>query len=114
MAKPWRLTRAAEASLLEIAAWTFETFGARQAAAYEEDLVMRCHDIASGAALSQDCRRILDPNLPEDLRFTRAGEHIVVFVEDARQVIIIDILHARSDLPRRLAALTPPKAERDH
>jgi plasmid stabilization system protein ParE len=113
MAKPWRLTRAAEAALLEIAAWTFETFGARQEEAYEEDLILRCREIASGAALSQDCRRILDPGLPENLRFTRAGQPIVVVVEDARQVIIIDILHARSDLPRRLAALTPAKPERD-
>jgi plasmid stabilization system protein ParE len=64
------LTRAAEASLLEIATWTFETFGPRQAAAYEEDLIARRKEIASGKALSQDCHRIIDPHLPEDLRFT--------------------------------------------
>lgn len=114
MAKPWRLTRAAEASLVEIAAWTFETFGPRQVAAYEEDLIACCKDIASGVALSQDCRRIIDPNLPENLRFTRLGQHFVVFVENAEQVIVIDFLHGRSDLPRRLAALTQPKVDRDH
>jgi plasmid stabilization system protein ParE len=114
MPKPWRLTRTAEASFLEIAAWTLETFGPKQAAAYEEDLIARCKEIASGTAPSQDCRRIIDPNLPEDLRFTRAGQHFVVFVEDAEQVIIVDFLHGRSDLPRRLAALTQPKPDRDH
>ena len=114
MPKPWRLTQAAEVSLFEIAAWTFETFGPKQAAAYEEDLIARCREIASGKALSQNCRRIIDPNLPEDLRFTRAGQHFVVFVEDAEQVIIIDFLHSRSDLPQRVAALTQPKLARDH
>src|SRR5690606_8109300 len=114
MPKPWRLTRQAETSLVEIARWTHETFGPRQAAAYEEDLIARCVMIAAGAAMSQDCRRLINPDLPEDLRFTRAGQHFVIFVEDADQVIIDDFLHGRSDLPRRLAALTGPKPDRDH
>lgn len=114
MPKPWRLTQQAEASLIEIARWTNETFGPRQAAAYEEDLIASCVAIAAGTAMSQDCRRLIDPDLPEDLRFARAGLHFVVFVEDPDQVIIIDFLHARSDLPRRLAALGEPKPDKDH
>lgn len=114
MSKPWRLTRQAEASLIDIANWTYQTFGPRQANAYEDDLIAACRDIAAGTAMSQDCRRIIDPNLPEDLRFARAGQHFVIFVEDPGQVIIIDFLHGRSDLPRRLAALTEPKPDRDH
>jgi len=114
MPKPWRLTRQAERSLIEIARWTHETFGPRQAAAYEDDLIAACRDIAAGTAVSQDCRRIIDPDLPEDLRFARTGQHFVIFVEDAEQVIIIDLLHGRSDLPRRLAAITEPKPDRDH
>ena len=105
MPRPWRLTRQAEASLVNIALWTIETFGPRQAAAYEEDLIGRCIEIEDGSAISQECRRLVDPELREDLRFTRAGRHFIVFVEDADQVTIVDFLHARSDLPRRLAAL---------
>ena len=105
MPRPWRLTRQAEAWLVNIALWTIETFGPRQAAAYEEDLIGRCIEIADGSAISQECRRLVDPELREDLRFTRAGGHFIVFVEDADQVTIVDFLHARSDLPRRLAAL---------
>ncbi|MCY4470312.1 MAG: type II toxin-antitoxin system RelE/ParE family toxin [Thiotrichales bacterium] len=105
MPRPWRLTRQAEAWLVNIALWTIETFGPRQAAAYEEDLIGRCIEIADGSAISQECRRLVDPELREDLRFTRAGRHFIVFVEDADQVTIVDFLHARSDLPRRLAAL---------
>ena len=67
MPKPWRLTRQAETSLIDIANWTLETFGPRQAAAYEEDLIARCTEIAAGMAMSQDCRRIIDPELPEEI-----------------------------------------------
>ena len=73
----------------------------------------RCREIAAGSAPSQDCRRLIHPDLPEDLRLARAGQHFVVFVEDAGQVIIVDFLHARSDLPRRLAALAEPKPVKD-
>ncbi|TCK19718.1 plasmid stabilization system protein ParE [Ancylobacter aquaticus] len=114
MPTPWRLTRSAEASLIDIAQWTVETFGPRQAAAYEEDLIAVCRDIAAGIAISQDCRRLIDPNLPEDLRFARAGQHFVIFIEDAAQVIIIDFLHGRSDMLRRLANLPFPRGDRDH
>lgn len=105
MTRPWRLTRQAEASLLDIALWTFETFGHRQAAAYEEDLITRCREIASGTAITQGCRQLIDPDLAEDLRFTRSGQHFIVFIEDAAQVIIVDFLHSRADLPAKLAAL---------
>ena len=50
----------------------------------------------------------------EDLRFSRAGQHFVVFVEDIKQVIIIDFLHSRTDLPRRLANLPLPKGGGEH
>ena len=113
MSKPWRLTRTAEASLIDIARWTVETFGPRQADAYEEDLIATCRDIAAGTALSQDCRRLIDPNLFEDLRFSRCGQHFIVFVADVDQVIIIDFLHSRSDLPGKLATLQGPRPERN-
>lgn len=109
MPKPWRLTRQAERSLAKIARWTHQTFGPRQADAYEADIMTRCAAIAAGTAPSQDCRRLIDPDLPEDLRFTRAGQHFIVFVDMPELVIIVDVLHSRSDLPRRLAALDTPK-----
>ncbi|MBO6868958.1 MAG: type II toxin-antitoxin system RelE/ParE family toxin, partial [Thalassococcus sp.] len=40
-----------------------------------------------------------------DLRYIRAGEHFVVYVETNLTVTIIDILHSRCDLPRHIAAL---------
>ena len=105
MPKPWFLTAQAETSLADIALWTRERFGERQAAVYEEELIERCRAVASGAAASQSCRQIVDPDLPEDLRFARAGQHFIVFVEDENKVGVVDFLHARSDLPAKLRAL---------
>lgn len=113
MQKPWRLTRTAEASLIDIAHWTLKTFGPAQASAYEEDLIARCEEIANGTALTQDCRLLIDPHLSEDLRFARAGQHFIVFVEYPEQIIIIDLLHSRSDIPRHLAELSPDHPKRD-
>lgn len=114
MSKSWRLTRQAEASLIDIALWTLEIFGSRQSAAYEEDPIGRCIDIADGTAMSQGCGQLIDPSLPEDLRFTRSGQQFIVDVEDSDRVIIVDILHSRSDLPRKLAALADSETRREH
>lgn len=103
--KPWRLTRAAEASLVDIALWTYQTFGPRQTEAYEADLIDRCKAIARGEAPWQNCRKVIDPRLPEDLRFTRCGEHLIVFVDEPDRVIIVYFLHGRRDLPARLTDL---------
>ena len=112
MSKSWRLTRQAEASPVGIALWTFENFGSRQSAAYEEDLIRRCIDIADGTAISQGCRQLIDPSLPEDLRFTRSGQHFIVYIKDSDQVITVDFLHSRSDLPRKLATLADSETRR--
>ena len=112
MLRPWRLTLQAEAALSEIAIWTFDVFGDRQAAAYERDLIDRCCEIAAGECATQSCRALLAPDLPEDLRFVRAGQHFIIFIEDATQVIIVDVLHSRSNLPARLAALSGPEVGR--
>lgn len=58
--------------------------------------------------MSHDCRRLIDPELPEDLRLTRCGLHFIMFVEDTDPVIIVDFLHSRSNLPAKLAALADP------
>lgn len=103
--KPWRLTRAAEATLIDIALWTLETFGPRQAEAYEADLIDRCAAIARDEAPWQSCAKVIDPRLPEDLRLTRCGEHLIVFLDEPDRVIIVDFLHGRRDLPAQLTDL---------
>ncbi len=103
MTRSFRLTRRAEDSLVDIARWTIQRFGARQAGIYETELVTRCVAIARGEAVSQSCSVLIDDEA--DLRYARAGEHFVVFLERATEVLIVDFLHSRSDLPRHIAAL---------
>ena len=42
------------------------------------------------------------------------GQHFVVLIEDAAQVIIVDFLHARSDLSGKIAALSSAKTQNNH
>lgn len=104
MSRTFRLTRRAEASLVNIAKWTIETFGLRQAELYEGELLDRCEAILNGQAHSRSCSILVDD--AADLRFARAGEHFVVFLDQPDEVIIVDIMHSRSDLPRQVAELT--------
>ncbi|MFC3632133.1 type II toxin-antitoxin system RelE/ParE family toxin [Paracoccus angustae] len=103
MMRSLRLTRRAEASLVEIATWTKQTFGRAQADLYEAELLDRCQAILNRQAHSRSCAILVDD--ADDLRFVRAGEHFVVFLDHPDEVIIVDILHSRSNLPRHVAAL---------
>lgn len=103
MKRSFRLTRRAEASLIEIARWTIENFGPKQADLYEVELLDRCQLILEGRAHSRSCAVLVED--AADLRFTRAGEHFLVFLDRPEEVIIVDILHSRSELPRHVAAL---------
>lgn len=104
MSRSFRLTRRAEDSLIKIARWTIERFGFQQAEIYEAELLSRCEAIANGLAHSRSCSILVDD--AADLRYLRAGEHFLVFLDRPGEVIIVDILHSRSDLPRHIAALT--------
>ena len=74
----------------------------REALAYEGELIARCQAIADGRATSRDCSILVD-GAGAGLRFTRAGEHFVIVAED--EVVIVEFLHYRSDLPTRIAAV---------
>ena len=104
MSRSFRLTRRAEASLVEIAHWTIQNFGPRQADLYEAEVIARCEAIAKGEVASRSCAVLVSG--AEDLRFVRAGEHFLVFLDRPDEVIVVDILHSRSDLPRHVAALS--------
>lgn len=107
MSRSLRLTRRAEASLVEIAKWTIEQFGLKQADLYEAELLTRCQAILNGQAHSRSCAVLVDN--AADLRCARAGEHFLVYLDQPDEVIIVDILHSRSDLPRHVAALATLK-----
>lgn len=103
MSRSIRLTRHAEASLVEIAKWTIANFGFRQAELYESEVLNRCQTILDGQVHSRSCAVLVDDAV--DLRFARAGEHFLVFLHRVDEVTIVDILHSRSDLPHHVVAL---------
>ncbi len=103
MARDFRLTPQAQSSLIEIARWTIETFGLRQAEIYEAELIARCEAVARGEVASRSCSELV--STARDLRYCRAGEHFLVFLDSEDLVVIVDVLHSRSDLPRHVAAL---------
>ena len=107
MSRSFRLTRRAESSLTDIATWTIENFGLRQAEVYQEELLNRCAEILDGKTYSRSCGVLVDD--ADDLRFVRAGEHYLVFLDQTDEVVIVDILHTRSDLPRHVATLMASK-----
>ena len=41
-------------------------------------------------------------DLREDLRFARAGQHFVIFIETVDQVLIVDFMHQSADIAGRL------------
>lgn len=107
MSRSFRLTRRAEASLTEFARWTIENFGLRQAELYEAELLIRCEGILSGQAHRRSCAVPVDD--ADDMRFVGVGEHFLVFLDQPDEVIVLDILHSRSELPRHVVALTALK-----
>lgn len=66
-------------------------------------MLTRCEAILNGQVHSRSCAVLVED--AADLRFVRAGEHFLVFLDQPDEVIIVDILHSRSDLPRHVAAL---------
>lgn len=104
MSRRWRLTPRAEDALVEIALWTIRRFGPGQADAYEAELIARlARPLARGDLTGQDCSLLAGEG--SGLRFIRAGRHFVVYTEMGEEVVVLDVIHGRADLPRRLKAL---------
>lgn len=108
MTKQWRLTRHAEEALYEIVRWTLEHFGERQAQIYEDELLDRCDAIAAGTAFNQNCSALVDDLDTEELYFTRSGSHVIIYYETDDTISILDFLHGRTDLQKRIKAIFKP------
>lgn len=67
-------------------------------------LIERCEAITRGEAASQSYAVLIEE--PNDLCYARAGGHYLVFLEHADEIILVDILHTRSDLAHHVAALS--------
>jgi toxin ParE1/3/4 len=104
VSRHWRLTPRAEDALVEIASWTIRRFRAAQADLYEAELIGRCDALARGEIEGQDCS-VLAGQGADGLRFIRGGRHFLVYSEIGDEVVVLDVIHGRADLPHRLKAL---------
>lgn len=93
-----RYTRAAEADLAGIYAYTLTRWGEDQAERYLGDLETACQRIAAGTAVA----RRLDFRTDPVFRL-RQGHHVIVFREELDgAILVIRVLHERMDLPAHL------------
>ena len=98
----YRLSERAKQSFREIGLYSRERFGVGQMRFYLDGLLTRCKLIAAGDVPHQSCRVMFADDLREDLRFARAGQHFVIFVETETEVLIVDFLHQSADIAGRL------------
>ena len=91
----YRLSRLAEADLLDIAAYTLRTWGQDQAIRYIDDLEECCRKLADNPELGRACDHVRP-----GLRRMEHGRHILFYRIEAKGILVSRILHQRM-LPER-------------
>jgi toxin ParE1/3/4 len=100
--RPWELSPAAQQSLSEIAAWTLDRFGPRQAEAYLAGLTAAFDRLAAGTLRGRSCRREWGRPVPEAWRLVPVKSHVVIYADLPERVLILDVPHGAMDLPGRM------------
>lgn len=88
----YRLSRRADADLIDIAAYTFDTWGDAKAIAYVDQLEAACARVAENPGLARRCDHIR----PGYSRLEE-GRHVLFLKHDPDGVLIVRILHASMD-----------------
>jgi toxin ParE1/3/4 len=86
----FRLTRRAEADLLEIADYTHRTWGEAQCARYLDQIEDCCRRLGEHSILGRACDRIRP-----GLRRREQGKHVVFYRRDGDGILVLRILHER-------------------
>jgi toxin ParE1/3/4 len=93
----FRLSRRAEADLVDIARYTLHTWGEHQTIRYINDLEACCRQLADNPKLGRACEEIRP-----GLRRMEHSRHVVFYRHDAGGILVSRILHRRM-LPARQA-----------
>ncbi len=91
----FRLSRLAEADLLDIATYTLRTWGQDQAIRYVDDLEACCRKLAHNPVLGRVCDHVRP-----GLRRTEHARHVLFYRIEAGGIVVSRILHQRM-LPER-------------
>lgn len=88
-------SRRAEADLAEIGAYTLETWGARQARLYLDQIEKCCRRLAGNPGLGRACE-----NVRPGLRRLEQGRHVIFYREYQGSILVLRVLH-QSMLPEQ-------------
>lgn len=91
----FRLTLRAESDLLDIADYTRTTWGDVQCARYLDQLEECCQRLADHPNLGRAC-----DNIRPGLRRREQGKHVVYYLRNGDDILVVRILHERM-LPER-------------
>ena len=91
-----RLTPLAEADLEDIWRYTFDQWSLEQANQYHNDLVATMQALARGDKSGRVCP------VRDGYQQYAAGSHILFYLETARTLDVIRVLHQRMDIDRHL------------
>jgi plasmid stabilization system protein ParE len=86
--KPWRLTRRAEGSVVEIFAWTLDRFGERQAIAYRDTLIERINmrGVKMEQHMSEDYLRRLNEAYTDYFHHYEASPVLIINTEQLNPI----------------------------
>jgi toxin ParE1/3/4 len=94
----YRLSKRAESDLAEIADYTIETFGIKQSRRYRDGLNTCFQSLADNPKLGRSAKLHFAP----ELRRYEYQSHVVFYMPEARDVLIVRVLHKSMDAPRHL------------
>ncbi len=97
---PYKLTSKAENDLIEIYVYGFQKFGERQAEKYFSELE-DCFQVLNTSPLI--CRERIEFTPP--VRIHHHGRHLVIYVIQENQILIVRILHDSMDIQQHLSSL---------
>lgn len=92
-----KLSRRADTDLANIADFTIATFGTAQARKYRDQLRACFASLCDNPLLGQSAE-----DLAPGLRRVRQQAHVVFYLADAEQVLIVRVLHHKMDFERHL------------
>ena len=102
MTRTINLSPRAKFRLHEIADWTRQNFGSRQAARYGAGLVSAIEAVAAGKTEGRNCLAVFGDNSPSGLFFVSATSHLIFYTLSDTEIVVTDILHQSMDIPGHL------------
>jgi len=85
-----RFSRRAEADLLAIGTYTFQTWGEEQAVRYLDSLEACCRRLADNPAIGRAC-----DDISHALRRMEHGRHVIFYRKTVTGILVSRILHER-------------------